>query len=144
MPHGQRIRRRRTIGGVRPVRVSRDAAGCEYRIASRTSGAGLVCAGHIVCSDRRLDWRNDRLHATPPNAEPSREQARPYVAVYLAPTRDEFVIFDLVVKNFGATAASNIKVRITPKPVRAIDRSDPNMVGLIVPDVIPTLTRIVQ
>jgi hypothetical protein len=46
-----------------------------------------------------------------------REQARPYVAVYLAPTRDEFVIFDLVVKNFGATAASNIKVRITPKPV---------------------------
>jgi hypothetical protein len=68
-----------------------------------------------------------------------REQARPYVAVFLAPTRNESVIFDLVIKNFGATAATNIEVRITPQPERAIDKGDPNSPGLIVPDVIPTL-----
>lgn len=68
-----------------------------------------------------------------------REQARPYVAVSLVPTRNEWVIFDLVVRNFGATSAHNIEVRITPRPERAIDKDDPNALGLVVPDVIPTL-----
>lgn len=67
------------------------------------------------------------------------EQAQPYVVVYLATTRNESMIFDLAIKNFGATAATNIEVQITPPPIRAIDKEDPNAPGLIVPDEIPTL-----
>jgi hypothetical protein len=67
------------------------------------------------------------------------EQAQPYVVAYLAATPNEAVIFDLVVKNFGATAATDIAVQVTPPPLRAIDKDDPNNPGLIVPDLIPTL-----
>ena len=48
------------------------------------------------------------------------EQAQPYVVVFLEEAGVAHNI-DLVIKNLGATAATDIEVRLVPPPVRAID-----------------------
>jgi hypothetical protein len=48
------------------------------------------------------------------------EQAQPYVVVFLEEAGVARNI-DLVIKNLGSTAATNIEVRLDPPPVRAID-----------------------
>jgi len=42
------------------------------------------------------------------------EQAQPYVAIYMEPTEADPSAVDLVIKNFGATAAQDIHVTIEP------------------------------
>lgn len=48
-----------------------------------------------------------------------REQAQPYVVVYLEDTPGGKNLVDLVVENFGATAAYNVIVTIAPTPERS-------------------------
>jgi hypothetical protein len=54
-----------------------------------------------------------------------REQAQPYVAAYIEPSAASPVLVDLVLKNFGATAAHDVRLEITPTPTRAIDEDMP-------------------
>lgn len=48
-----------------------------------------------------------------------REQAQPYVVVYLEDTPGGKKMVDLVVENFGATAAYDVQVSIAPTPERS-------------------------
>jgi hypothetical protein len=63
------------------------------------------------------------------------EQAQPYVAVYADVSPASSAVFDLVVKNFGRTPATNIRVQIKPALGRAAYGDE--LVEL--PPVIPTL-----
>jgi hypothetical protein len=65
------------------------------------------------------------------------EQAQPYVAVYMEPSAATLQIIDLVVRNFGATAAHEVRLRITPRPQRSVQGGGVEDVWL--PDVLPTL-----
>lgn len=70
----------------------------------------------------------------------AQEEARPYVVVYMEPARDgDAQVIDLVVRNFGKTAAHGVRVSIDPAPKRSIAKEgdDDRLVWL--PDVIPTL-----
>ena len=65
------------------------------------------------------------------------EEAQPYVAVYMEGLDEvdrRFV--DLVIKNFGNTAAFNVKVDFDPKPQRA---TEDEWADVAVPDLIPVL-----
>lgn len=68
-----------------------------------------------------------------------REQAQPYVAVFIDETGTGIHQYDLVVKNFGATAATDVRVKITPKPRSANLRNSEVEHWLKVPDTIPVL-----
>ena len=65
------------------------------------------------------------------------EQARPYVAVFMEPSAAAAQIMDLVIRNFGTTAAYEVRVTITPRPQRAGQAGGVEDVGL--PAVLPTL-----
>lgn len=67
------------------------------------------------------------------------DQAQPYIAVYLesAETRPQFV--DLVIRNFGRTAATNVSVEITPTPQRSPDDRGPNPDDVLYPRTFRTL-----
>jgi hypothetical protein len=67
------------------------------------------------------------------------EEAQPYVAVFIDLTGTGIHQYDLVVKNFGATAATDVRVKITPTPRSANLRKSNAENWLKVPEVIPVL-----
>ncbi len=64
------------------------------------------------------------------------EQAQPYVAIYMEPTEADRNAVDLIVKNFGATAARDIAITIEP-PLKSSLNAEVDNVN--VPSVIRTL-----
>lgn len=70
-------------------------------------------------------------------ARTRREQAQPYVAVYIAETEGSRSAFDFVVRNFGATAAYNVRLYVTPAPEMAGGPGGSHPIEL--PEVIPVL-----
>ncbi|MFI4977725.1 MAG: hypothetical protein ACHQC8_03470 [Solirubrobacterales bacterium] len=66
------------------------------------------------------------------------ERAQPYVAIFAEPSAAASWVFDLVIKNFGRTPATDVRVKIEPRLTRA---GSNNGVGEVVelPDVIPIL-----
>lgn len=96
------------------------AALAAWVTAVIASAAGVI-ALHQVGEARRL-----RL-----------EQAQPYVAVFMvsmAEVDPRFV--DLVIRNFGTTAAMNVRIEISPTPQRA---TGGNVEDVWIPDSIPVL-----
>jgi hypothetical protein len=67
-----------------------------------------------------------------------REQAQPYVAVFMDHSGADPKFMDLVVRNFGKTAATDIVVRIDPAPQRAA-ASEGGYEKVWLPDRLPTL-----
>lgn len=66
------------------------------------------------------------------------EQAQPYVAVYAEPSAAASWVFDIVVKNFGRTPATDIRLTIDPEVTRA-GRAEGVGEVIKLPEVIPTL-----
>lgn len=62
------------------------------------------------------------------------EEARAYVAIYTEPSRASAMILDLVVRNFGQTAAFDVVISSEPRLMRAQPREE-----LWLPNEIPTL-----
>jgi hypothetical protein len=67
-----------------------------------------------------------------------REQAQPYVVVFMDHSAADPQLLDLVVRNFGTTAATDVVLRIEPKPQRA-SASPEGYRDVWLPDRIPTL-----
>jgi hypothetical protein len=68
-----------------------------------------------------------------------REQAQPNVAVFTDDSGHEQHQIDLVIKNFGLTPATDVRVKIDPSPQSANLRGSNAQDYLKVPEVIPTL-----
>jgi hypothetical protein len=64
------------------------------------------------------------------------EQAQPYVAIYIEPTEADPNAVDLIIKNFGATAARDVSVTIDPPPKSSVNAS---IDDVKVPSIIRTL-----
>lgn len=70
--------------------------------------------------------------------ELEQERSQPYVVVYTEPSEGgQQAIIDLVIKNFGVTAARDIRVSINPWPRRSVHRTEGDRVAF--PEVIPIL-----
>jgi hypothetical protein len=67
-----------------------------------------------------------------------REQAQPYVVVFTEQLPAMRYVFDLVIKNFGATAAHEVRLEITPQLTRSFD-DDRGMREVWLPAEIPVL-----
>jgi hypothetical protein len=65
------------------------------------------------------------------------EQAQPYVAVYMEPSAATPEIVDLVIRNFGATAAHEVRLNIVPSLQRSVQGGGSEEVWL--PELLPTL-----
>lgn len=65
------------------------------------------------------------------------ERAQPYVVAYSEPSGATQVIIDLVVKNYGATAATDVRISLDPWPMRSVAGGQPERVEI--PEVIPVL-----
>lgn len=52
------------------------------------------------------------------------EQAQPYVVAYMEPNQTSFQIIDLVVKNFGTTAAFDVHMKSDPPLIRSSHQQD--------------------
>jgi hypothetical protein len=65
-----------------------------------------------------------------------REQAQPYVVVFMESSPVEDRLIELVIKNFGTTAAHDVRVQIDPPPKRAVTEDFPNV---WLPELIPVL-----
>lgn len=66
------------------------------------------------------------------------EQAQPYVAIFMEPTEADPNAVDLIVKNFGATAAHDISITIDPPPKSSVngavdDVTVPSKISTLVP-----------
>lgn len=68
-----------------------------------------------------------------------REEAQPYVVVYTDQAGSDPTQIDLVAKNVGLTAATNVRIRFTPEPLSANLRNSNAPNALKVPEVIPVL-----
>jgi hypothetical protein len=62
------------------------------------------------------------------------EQAQPYVVIFMEPSAADVRIIDLVVRNFGTTAATDVRVEITPRLKRSGSEEE-----VWLPDHIPVL-----
>lgn len=65
------------------------------------------------------------------------EQAQPYVAVFMEPSAASVQIIDLVVRNFGMTAAHDVQLDISPNLERSVEGGGVEPVWL--PPGLPTL-----
>jgi hypothetical protein len=88
--------------------------------------AGVAIAAGVVAIGQLSEARRLR-----------KEQAQPYVAIFMEtkPEVDERFV-DLVIKNFGKTAAFNVRIGIEPWPHRATDEPHARV---WLPEDIPTL-----
>jgi len=66
------------------------------------------------------------------------ERAQPYVVAYTEPSGATPVIIDLVVRNYGATAATDVRISLNPWPMRRAS-ADGKPEKVEIPDVIPVL-----
>lgn len=66
------------------------------------------------------------------------EQAQPYVMARLESDREDPGFIDLVLRNYGTTAAMQVEIEITPQPTLKTNNED-EAATLPVPAVIPTL-----
>ena len=89
-----------------------------------TAGVAVI-AGVIALSQLRLARRLRK------------EQAQPYVVAYMDRTPGHDRLVDLVVRNFGTTVASDIRLQIAPLPRRAVQGAGTENVWL--PEGIPAL-----
>lgn len=64
------------------------------------------------------------------------ERAQPYVVAYSEPSGATPVIIDIVVKNYGATAATDVRISLDPWPMRSADGEHEQVT---IPEVIPVL-----
>lgn len=67
------------------------------------------------------------------------EQAQPYVAVTIERDADNPLFVELVVKNYGTSAAKNVRIVIDPPPMSAALGEPSNPVALNIPEVISVL-----
>lgn len=58
------------------------------------------------------------------------ERAQPYVVAYTEPSAATELAIDLVIKNFGATAARDVQVTLNPWPQRDEPGAEPSDVGI--------------
>lgn len=66
------------------------------------------------------------------------EQAKPYVIAFMEPDETNPMLVNIVVQNFGATAAVDVRVVVTPTPQRSSHAGVP-VEDVWLPEVIPTL-----
>ena len=95
------------------------------------SALGTCLTAVIAIVAAGVAWRQVREAA-----RLRREQAEPYVAVWMEQSKAAPNYVDLVIKNFGATAAYDIEVAIEPAPLRC-KKGDTESV--YIPPVIRTL-----
>lgn len=67
------------------------------------------------------------------------EQAQPYVAAYMEASKASQELWDLVIYNYGATAALDVTVNATPTLQRSADSPDEAVSDLWLPAIIPFL-----
>lgn len=91
--------------------------------------AGIAAAAGVIALRQLGEARRLRL-----------EQAQPYVVAYMEPSVADPTFMDLVFRNFGTTAAFDVKIDIQPRPQRAM-RVGPMGEGtdLFLPSPIPVL-----
>ncbi len=88
--------------------------------------AGVALAAGMVAARQLGEARRLRL-----------EQAQPYVAVYMESSAAEPHFIDLVMKNFGTTAATDVRLKVVPALQRTVQGGAPEDVWL--PECIPVL-----
>ncbi|WP_152442260.1 hypothetical protein [Rhodococcus ruber] len=91
--------------------------------------AGIVALSQL-CEARKARKLTQRL---------AYEEARPYVAVYMEPSKASQQIVDLVIKNLGKTAAEHVAVRITPLPMESAPSKGGSPSPVVFPKKIPYL-----
>ena len=65
------------------------------------------------------------------------EQALPYVAVFADESAADWTAIDLVIKNFGKTAAKDVRVSIDPAPQRAVGGTEDVWMPTSIPVLVP-------
>lgn len=78
---------------------------------------GVAAAAGYVALGQLGEARGMRIE----QARLRHEQAQPYVVAYIESSAAGTWIYDLVVRNFGATAAHDVSLDISPAPRRSID-----------------------
>lgn len=86
-------------------------------LAAWITAAVAVAAGYVA-----LDQLGEARQARLEQARLRKEQAQPYVVAYMAFSEASTFLVDLVVRNFGATAAHDVHLAIDPWPRRSIDQ----------------------
>jgi hypothetical protein len=80
--------------------------------------AGVAVAAGYVALGQLGEARASRLE----QARLRKEQAQPYVVAFIDFSEASTFLVDLVVRNFGATAAHDVRLDIEPIPRRSIDQ----------------------
>jgi hypothetical protein len=65
------------------------------------------------------------------------EQVQPYIAAYADPSPAGSWVFDLVIKNFGRTPATNVRVQILPDLKRAAYDDETVTLPAMIPTLVP-------
>jgi hypothetical protein len=91
------------------------------------AGVGLALLAGLVAFFQFREARRLRL-----------EQAQPYVVAFIDESPADWSAIDLVIKNFGTTAATKVRVTINPAPQRAADTENkdvwiPKSIPVLVP-----------
>lgn len=91
----------------------------------------------LIAKKQLDDAKGARTQATTEAHDLLLEQIAPYVTIFMEPSLAAANAMDLVCKNFGQTAAADVKVTFDSEPRRSVNRQDPESIQW--PDTIPTL-----
>jgi hypothetical protein len=106
------------------VGFATDWAAEEWAAAAEWLTAGVAVAAGVIAVRQLAEARKLRI-----------EQAQPYVAVFMELSRPNAKFIDLVVRNFGATAAVDVEISLDPTPTQAVTDG----AELWLPDRLPVL-----
>lgn len=111
------------------VAVIRDwSAGAWAALAAWTTAAVAIAAG-LIALRQLAEARRLRV-----------EQAQPYVVAYMEPSAADPMVIDLIMRNFGTTAAHDVAITINPPPERKAGVGEDAVAKLVwVPPQIPVL-----
>jgi len=105
-------------------------------------GAGAAVATFVVALVALIFARRQVLEAKAARAQAAAletERAQPYVVMYTEPSGAMQLLIDLVIRNYGQTSATNVRVDLKPWPQRSPDPGNTESERVAFPDVIPVL-----
>lgn len=105
-------------------------------------GAGAAVATFLVALFALLFARRQILEAKAARAQAAAletERAQPYVVMYTEPSGATQLLIDLVIRNYGQTSATNVRIALDPWPQRSPDPGSAESEPVALPDVIPVL-----
>jgi hypothetical protein len=126
----------RSMFGQLLAALERNPSVTDWIAAVATALTLVAAVGALILARGQID---EARRARALTADLDRARTQPYVVMFTEPSGATPVLIDLVVKNFGQSAATNVRIDLSPWPSRTKGGGQDDEEEVAMPEVIPIL-----